>query len=30
MENPTLVLLTDRNDLDNQFRDTFAKCRGDS
>lgn len=27
MENPTLVLLTDRNDLDNQLLGTFAKCK---
>ena len=28
MENPTLVLLTDRNDLDNQlFDDTFVPCK---
>jgi type I restriction enzyme R subunit len=27
MRNPTLVLLTDRNDLDNQLLDTFAKCK---
>jgi type I restriction enzyme R subunit len=26
MENPTLVVLTDRNDLDNQLFDTFARC----
>jgi type I restriction enzyme R subunit len=27
MENPTLVLLTDRNDLDNQLLSTFARCK---
>ncbi len=27
MENPTLVLLTDRNDLDDQLFGTFAACR---
>lgn len=27
MENPTLVVLTDRNDLDNQLFGTFARCR---
>ena len=26
LENPTLVVLTDRNDLDNQLFDTFAGC----
>jgi type I restriction enzyme R subunit len=26
MENPTLVILTDRNDLDNQLFGTFARC----
>jgi type I restriction enzyme, R subunit len=26
MENPTLVVLTDRNDLDNQLFGTFARC----
>lgn len=26
MENPTLVLLTDQNDLDGQLFDTFARC----
>ncbi len=26
MENPTLVVITDRNDLDDQLFDTFAKC----
>ncbi len=26
MANPTLVILTDRNDLDNQLFDTFSKC----
>jgi len=26
MENPTLVLLTDQNDLDSQLFDTFARC----
>jgi type I restriction enzyme R subunit len=28
LENPTLVLLTDRNDLDEQLFGTFAACRG--
>jgi type I restriction enzyme, R subunit len=28
MENPTLVVLTDRNDLDDQLFGTFARCRG--
>ncbi len=28
MANPTLVVLTDRNDLDNQLFDTFARCAG--
>lgn len=28
MENPTLVVLTDRNDLDDQLFDTFASCQG--
>jgi type I restriction enzyme, R subunit len=28
MENPTLVVLTDRNDLDNQLFGTFSMCRG--
>jgi type I restriction enzyme R subunit len=27
MENPTLVVLTDRNDLDEQLFDTFASCK---
>jgi len=27
MQNPTLVVLTDRNDLDNQLFDTFALCQ---
>jgi type I restriction enzyme, R subunit len=27
MENPTLVVVTDRNDLDNQLFDTFSACR---
>ncbi len=27
MENPTIVALTDRNDLDNQLFDTFARCQ---
>jgi type I restriction enzyme R subunit len=27
MENPTLVLLTDRNDLDEQLYDTFTNCQ---
>jgi type I restriction enzyme R subunit len=27
MENPTLVVLTDRNDLDEQLFGTFARCR---
>jgi hypothetical protein len=27
MENPTIVVLTDRNDLDGQLFDTFARCR---
>ena len=27
MENPTIVLLTDRNDLDDQLFGTFARCR---
>ncbi|MBI5327855.1 MAG: type I restriction endonuclease subunit R [Deltaproteobacteria bacterium] len=27
MENPTLVLLTDRNDLDDQLFGTFSRCR---
>lgn len=26
LDNPTLVLLTDRNDLDGQLHDTFSKC----
>ncbi len=26
MENPTIVVLTDRNDLDNQLHDTFSNC----
>ena len=28
MQNPTLVVLTDRNDLDNQLFATFSACRG--
>jgi len=28
MENPTLVVLTDRNDLDNQLFGTFSRCSG--
>ncbi len=28
MANPTLVVLTDRNDLDDQLFGTFARCRG--
>ena len=27
LENPTLVVLTDRNDLDNQLFGTFGRCR---
>lgn len=27
MDNPTIVVITDRNDLDNQLFDTFAACR---
>jgi type I restriction enzyme R subunit len=27
MENPTVVVLTDRNDLDNQLFGTFSRCR---
>jgi len=27
MENPTLVLLTDRNDLDEQLYETFTNCQ---
>ena len=27
MENPTIVVLTDRNDLDDQLFDTFSRCR---
>jgi type I site-specific restriction-modification system R (restriction) subunit len=27
MENPTIVVITDRNDLDDQFFGTFARCR---
>ncbi len=27
MENPTIVVLTDRNDLDGQLFDTFARCQ---
>jgi type I restriction enzyme R subunit len=27
MENPTIVVLTDRNDLDDQLFNTFARCR---
>ena len=26
MENPTIVVLTDRNDLDDQLFGTFARC----
>lgn len=26
MENPTIIVLTDRNDLDNQLFDTFSRC----
>jgi type I restriction enzyme R subunit len=26
MENPTLILLTDRNDLDDQLFGTFCRC----
>ncbi len=28
MNNPTIVVITDRNDLDDQLFDTFASCRG--
>ncbi len=28
LENPTIVVLTDRNDLDGQLHDTFARCSG--
>jgi type I restriction enzyme R subunit len=28
MENPTIVVLTDRNDLDDQLFGTFSRCRG--
>ena len=28
MENPTIVVLTDRNDLDDQLFGTFARCQG--
>jgi len=28
MENPTIVILTDRNDLDNQLFATFSRCKG--
>ena len=28
MENPTVVVITDRNDLDDQLFGTFAMCRG--
>ena len=28
MENPTIVVLTDRNDLDYQLFGTFARCQG--
>ncbi|MXV44288.1 HsdR family type I site-specific deoxyribonuclease [Saccharibacter sp. 17.LH.SD] len=28
MKNPTLLVLTDRNDLDNQLFATFARCKG--
>jgi len=27
MENPTIVVITDRNDLDDQLFTTFARCR---
>jgi len=27
MENPTLVILTDRNDLDEQLHETFTNCQ---
>jgi type I restriction enzyme R subunit len=27
MENPTFVVVTDRNDLDDQLFATFARCR---
>ena len=27
MENPTIVVLTDRNDLDDQLFGTFARCQ---
>ena len=27
MENPTIVVLTDRNDLDNQLFGTFSRCQ---
>jgi hypothetical protein len=27
MENPTVVVLTDRNDLDDQLFSTFARCK---
>ena len=27
MENPTLVILTDRNDLDEQLHETFCNCQ---
>lgn len=27
MENPTLVVITDRNDLDDKLFGTFARCR---
>ncbi len=27
MENPTIVVLTDRNDLDDQLFDTFSFCK---
>ena len=30
MENPTMVILTDRNDLDDQLFGTFARCPSDS
>ena len=30
MQNPTIVVLTDRNDLDNQLFATFARCRDTS
>jgi type I restriction enzyme R subunit len=27
MKNPTIVIITDRNDLDNQLFTTFANCK---